>query len=296
MSSPAPSDRAVLKKAIDEQRDAVLRLLDNRFADLATRAERELQAALGQARREAAGHFNALVRRLDGAANQEQWAAAVLDSAAPFAASVALFAVSDRGLTPLGPRRGEFPSEVALEDASGIRSAVESREPVITLIAASELSAPLAARFEAAGRAVVVPVLARAAAVAALVAAGEPFDVNGLEALGTLAGAAFERLTRPVANTPPAGIPVAHLAAQRFARVRVAEMRLFKSGAVRAGRAARNLYAELKEDVDSARDVYQRDHLSKSDAMPDYLHQELVRTLANDDAELLGENYPGPLA
>jgi hypothetical protein len=27
--------------------------------------------------------------------------------------------------------------------------------------------------------------------------------------------------------------------------------------------------------------------------MVDYLHLELVRTLANDDPELLGENYPG---
>jgi hypothetical protein len=29
--------------------------------------------------------------------------------------------------------------------------------------------------------------------------------------------------------------------------------------------------------------------------MVDYLHPELVRTLANDDVELLGSDYPGPL-
>jgi hypothetical protein len=28
----------------------------------------------------------------------------------------------------------------------------------------------------------------------------------------------------------------------------------------------------------------------------DYLHLELVRTLANDEVELLGQEYPGPLA
>jgi hypothetical protein len=27
----------------------------------------------------------------------------------------------------------------------------------------------------------------------------------------------------------------------------------------------------------------------------DYLHLELVRTLANDDVELLGQDYPGPM-
>jgi hypothetical protein len=29
--------------------------------------------------------------------------------------------------------------------------------------------------------------------------------------------------------------------------------------------------------------------------MLDYLHLEMVRTLAQDDAELLGAEYPGPL-
>jgi hypothetical protein len=29
--------------------------------------------------------------------------------------------------------------------------------------------------------------------------------------------------------------------------------------------------------------------------MVDYLHLELVRTLANDDAEALGKDYPGPM-
>jgi len=30
--------------------------------------------------------------------------------------------------------------------------------------------------------------------------------------------------------------------------------------------------------------------------MIDYFHVELVRTLANDDASMLGPDYPGPLA
>jgi len=29
--------------------------------------------------------------------------------------------------------------------------------------------------------------------------------------------------------------------------------------------------------------------------MVDYLHLELLRTLANDDSDLLGKDYPGPL-
>jgi hypothetical protein len=86
-----------------------------------------------------------------------------------------------------------------------------------------------------------------------------------------------------------------HLRAQRFARTQVAEMRLYKSENVKIGRAARSLYTSLKAEIDSARETFRRDFLSAPGGMVDYLHLELVRTLANDDVELLGSDYPGPL-
>jgi hypothetical protein len=101
---------------------------------------------------------------------------------------------------------------------------------------------------------------------------------------------------RLTAGPPPKEQEDLHLCAQRFARVRVAEMRLYKSQAVVRGRAAGHLYAELKEEIDSARDVFERDYLSRSASLPDYLHLELVGTLAHNDAGSLGEEYPGPLA
>ena len=101
--------------------------------------------------------------------------------------------------------------------------------------------------------------------------------------------------SRLTAGPSPAGEEALHLSAQRFARVRVAEMRLYQSQAVVRGRATRHLYAELKEAIDSARDVFERDYRSRSVSLPDYLHLELVRTLANHDAALLGAEYPGPL-
>jgi hypothetical protein len=87
-----------------------------------------------------------------------------------------------------------------------------------------------------------------------------------------------------------------HLLAQRFARVRAAEIRLYKSQAVEDGRARKKLYSELKEEIDSARAAYEREYLRRSASMPDYLHLELVRTLANEEVAALGEEYPGPLA
>ena len=86
-----------------------------------------------------------------------------------------------------------------------------------------------------------------------------------------------------------------HLSAQRFARVRVAEMRLQHPDGVLAGRARRNLYASLREPMDAARQAFHEKYFAHCPTMVDYLHLEVVRTLAHDDAELLGQDYPGPL-
>ncbi len=86
-----------------------------------------------------------------------------------------------------------------------------------------------------------------------------------------------------------------HLAAQRFARVRVAEMRLETPDAVRSGRMTRDIYRALRPSIDTAREQFRERHMAVSSSMVDYLHLELVRSLANDDPILLGPNYPGPL-
>ena len=85
-----------------------------------------------------------------------------------------------------------------------------------------------------------------------------------------------------------------HLQARRFARVQIAEMRLYQAEAVRAGRSRGDLYAALQEAIDSAREAFRQTFLS-APGMTDYLHQELLHTLANDNPAWLGENYPGPL-
>lgn len=120
-------------------------------------------------------------------------------------------------------------------------------------------------------------------------------DTNGLELLGAMAGAVIESRTfsRPtLVNIQPD--QDLRLKAQRFARNQVAEIILYKSEIVKNGRAGRDLYTSLKAEIDSAREGFRREFLSLP-GMVDYLHQELVRTLANDDVQLLGSDYPGPL-
>jgi len=93
----------------------------------------------------------------------------------------------------------------------------------------------------------------------------------------------------------PSGEQQIHLRAQRFARVQAAQMRLHEGPAVLAGRLRRNLYETLRGPIDAAREQFRQDFFARCSSMVDYLDLELVRTLANDDAELLGTNYPGPM-
>ena len=86
-----------------------------------------------------------------------------------------------------------------------------------------------------------------------------------------------------------------HLQAQRFARVKVAELRLYKSGSVKAGRAAADLYGALQAEIDQLRADYRQRYCDLTPSMLDYLHAELIRSLANDDPQLLGPQYPGAI-
>ncbi len=98
-----------------------------------------------------------------------------------------------------------------------------------------------------------------------------------------------------VAPLPRVSPEEKHLRAQRFARVRVAEIQLYHAAAMKSGRSSRDVYAALKAEMDAAREVYGEKFLTRVNGTADYLHVEFVRTLANDDAELLGYEYPGPL-
>lgn len=94
-----------------------------------------------------------------------------------------------------------------------------------------------------------------------------------------------------VAASAPQELSPDALEARHFARIRVAEMLLYRHDAVRSGREGRNLYTTLRKEIDSARDVY----ASQFGFLEDYLHMELVQTLAKGDPGVLGADYPGPL-
>ena len=218
-----------------------------------------------------------------------------------------------------------------LDSAPAFAGAVHSRDTIVALRSRGELSEPIANLLGEASdkRFYLLPIQARERIAAILYADSdtEPdasVDLGALELLATFASAVLEGQTpapdrsrlvsisaATAAEAATEASPAAskltwsslnkeeqelHLRAQRFARVQAASMRLYRSGAVKQGRRNRDLYGALREDIDRARNDFRREFLSASPTMVDYVHVELLRTMANDDAELLGPEYPGPMA
>jgi hypothetical protein len=82
-----------------------------------------------------------------------------------------------------------------------------------------------------------------------------------------------------------------HRKAQRFARLLVDEIKLYNQAKVAEGRRNKDLYDRLKEDIDKSRGTFQKRYGSTVAASGDYFHNELVRSLAEDDLSIMGTNF-----
>jgi len=76
--------------------------------------------------------------------------------------------------------------------------------------------------------------------------------------------------------------------ARRYARLLVSEIKLYNEAAVRLGRQQRDLLTRLKPEIDRARNLYTQRISPTVDARGALFQQELVQTLADGDASLLG--------
>ena len=287
----------------------------------ATRVTAEVQ---DRSRRELADHLNQAMRRMRQAPDGGDLCAALVDAAAQFATGLALFRVHDSAVC--GERIRGVPEEsaatfgkqeITLSRAPALAEAVRSRDPITAAATPGEISDELASLTAHAGyeRVFLYPVAAGDRVPALLCAWGEA-QGSALELLTQIAAAAFYALPAradllAIAPAPSNGTkfegPSAwdaltgeeqrvHFRAQRAARVQVAEIRLFETDAVQTGRARRDVYGALRARIDAARESFHKKFFTATPTMVDYLHLELVRTLANDDPELLGNEYPGPMA
>ena len=286
-------------------------LLEHRISEISTELELLFEGACDHARREQAEQLNQAVRRLRIAPDPGELCATLADAAARLASGTILFRVAEGAAT-------SDRIEVPLGDAPALAAAAESQDPLIAAATPGEVSAPL---VELLGhtpdmRVSILPVVA-GEKVAALVYCWGTVQVAALELLAQVASAVWSAIPVPpprlvsiamAADPPPVQakpaaawqeLPPAeqqiHLRAQRFARVQAAEMRLYHAEVVQVARGRRNLYEALRQPIDDARQAFRTRFFAGCPSMVDYLHLELTRTLANDDPDLLGSTYPGPL-
>jgi hypothetical protein len=314
---------------------ALRQLFENRLSQLSTEVEALFAETRDRARRDFAEQINQAVRRMRQASDSEELAATLVDAASLFASAVAFLRIDGdaaRGerVRGVGAEAAErFPGlAIPLASAAALAGAVETRDPVTAVPSENEVSAALAGIFEHSSdaRVSIFPLLVRDAVRALLYTAGG-VQTAAVETLCQVAAAVWASMEPVVikiaAPTPeliqivapgpapaPAPLPErgrstweslppeeqqVHLKAQRFARVQVSQIRLQDAPAVQSGRTKSDLYGALRQRIDETRTAFRDRYFTTCPSMVDYLHLELVRTLAHDDADLLGKDYPGPL-
>lgn len=126
---------------------------------------------------------------------------------------------------------------------------------------------------------------------AAKVAEPEPAElVEVAHAASTAAASAPAAAADPFAGISAEDADT-HRKAQRFARLLVDEIKLYNQAKVAEGRRHKDLYDRLREDIEKSRSTYQKRYGSTVAASGDYFLKEVVRSLAEDDAGVMGSNF-----
>lgn len=331
-SAHAPLPQELRERLEARWRENLERLAEEWFGDWRRESEAEFAAYLEEAlrnqsaalRKELCEQMTQDARGLRAAENHAAWVRALLAAACRYSPFAALFStLSHRlrceGMREAGVEEGEYPLiglDIPLSSAPAFGHAVESSDPVATVVNAEELSESVAEHLapRSSGAAYLLPLVShgRVAAVLYVEPGGDAAARASLEWLALAAGLTLEQRTpapgqlvtlTPALEPPKPQVWEAlpkeerqlHVQAQRFAKWKASSIRLSQREAVREGIRKQDLYSVLRNEIDSAREEYRRRFMEQSPHMVDYLHIELVRTLANDDSAQLGPDYPGPL-
>ena len=286
-------------------REEDVRRRDERDAALAEARLAERQSQLAIVERV----LNAL-RAMDASRSLSDVLTSLTSSAAAEAPRVALFVLNGTDLR--GWKSAGFSVEPAslragAADPGVLGEAIRRREPVVTS-EVEGVSAPAFAELPAGRAAMAVPLLVGNQPVAVLyaddAAAGTPaapaswpeaIQILGRHASVTLAhltaARAADAMRRSLA--PAGGQKMPNGAedgnsARRYARLLVSEIKLYNEAAVQIGRQKRDLLARLKPEIERARTLYSQRISPAVDSRGALFQQELVQTLADGDASLLG--------
>lgn len=275
---------------------------------------------------------NQAARRMRQAGDAEAWGQMLAEAAAVPSAAV-FRKQGDKLLKLVGVQGDHSPEAAAVLREKGIQleslpaalaNAFETKDTVVALRTRSELSGVLVELFpqSTAVKAHLLPLLSRRqpTGLLYLLAGEQPIDLNAMELLATMAEASWQERA-DVAPVPTSASPLLqiapvaavkapakrgwdqlnaderdlHLRAQNFARSVVSRLLLRQHDVVLTGREMGNLYTTFEKSLDGDRRAYRERFMHGQPSMVDYLHVELVRTLAEGNEALLGPEYPGPL-
>jgi hypothetical protein len=310
-SNPSAADPFTELVAAFERdaRQDISRIVERRFAELSAALRPRVAQERLDVVRALAQALNQSFVRMRRYESDWQWCDALLDAAATVSGRAAFFSIRGENLCFQGARgledeRRTAPLETPLESAPAFSNAARACMPLEARKTPAHLSSAIAGLFGENANATValIPVVA-AGSAAGILYVEDAVEMSALESIATFAGATLEaRLPPPQPEPAPQPQPAAaqidedllsplDLRAGRFARVETAKLVLEHSGALRRGRESRNIYGALKTEIDAVRQEYRR----RFPGGTDFIHDELLRTLAQNDPEALGGQYPGPL-
>ncbi len=325
-------ERAEEAARLEEERNQeIARLAEEHAAEIANIEEERLNELirLEDLQKQQLQALHKAVRRSEQAENREDVVAALLDGVAPYADRAVLIQLEGDMITGFHSteQREEDAEPVSLEipveQAPALHNAKQSGEPLVAMRLETEFSRELLSHIgEARDEKVrVFPVMSRNAVRALLLveAGSKAFHASAVEILTITAG--HKWVVGKESNEPAQLITIQgsgtaepkakepgqnwfqlspqeqeiHLRAQRYARVQVAELRLYQSERVRQARKDSNIYGVFHQEIDQVRSDFKTQFVETCPSMLDYYHMELVRILANENEKVLGPDYPGPL-
>jgi hypothetical protein len=312
-----PFEETGASRKISEPLSQLLHQIEERIST-------EMDEVGSKSRRTLSEELNQTMRRLRQCHSTEEVATWLLDSTASFCGPAALFEVMGtqvRGVRSRGFSAAGSPPfeelEAVLEEAPALAHSVQERETVVAIGTAAEVSKRIVDALAHAPdeKVYLYPMVIQEKVVAILyVTSGgrQMVDSAALELLTASAASAAQLLSSgesavvrqkapeliSIQGTSVSGTDIRRQAlearARWFARTEVARMRLFQRKLVKRGRMERDIYRSLRPQIEAARRRYRQDFLAVSPVIADYLHRELI-SLANEDASLLGPEYPGSL-
>ena len=169
---------------------------------------------------------------------------------------------------------------------------IESR-PTSVAEAAPAFNDPFASHSPTHAMAAAATAFAEAPAPPVMSAVAEPEPAVVEEFVADTAPAVADAIEALPATAPAisAEDQDVHRKAQRFARLLVDEVKLYNQAKVAEGRKHKDLYDRLKEAIEKSRGTYQKRYGNTVAASGDYFQHELVRSLAEDDASVMGANF-----